>query len=215
MKVKTSKAPTKTIAEQVTSQLNASQESASVLPLSSDSKPVNEQSEQAEILPDYSGLDEITKDALAASDSSETNSEEKSELASENSQGMTHEDCMMFASGGVGKLEWLASAYVGTEVEIPTKHKEDIATKAAVVIKKHFGDEELPPWLKQYKEEISLGMALGVCAFSIYRQKKAFDADSETKSETGTELKAKPVTVTDEMVNDVYPYSMSGVTSAS
>lgn len=185
------------------------------MPLSSDSKPANEQSEPAEILPAYSELDEFTKNAVTASDSSETNSEEKSELASENSQGMTHEDCMMFASGGVGKLEWLASAYVGTEVEIPTKHKEDIATKAAVVIKKHFGDEELPPWLKQWKEEISLGMAIGVAGFSIYKQKKAFDALSETKGEQGTELTAKPVTVTDEMVNDVYPYSMSGVTNGN
>lgn len=180
------------------------------MPLSSESKQDNEQSNQAEILPSYSELDEFTKNAAIASDSSETNSEEKSELASENSQGMTDADCMMFASGGVGKLEWLASAYVGTEVEIPTKHKEDIATKAAVVIKKHFGDEELPPWLKQWKEEISLGMAVGVAAFSIYKQKKAFDAqnENEKKSEQGTELTAKSVKA--EPVN--YDFSMSGAT---
>ena len=121
------KVPTKTIAQQVESDLNVSQESASVLPLSSDS----EQTSQAEVLPEYSELDQFTQTAVAASETSEKDSE----VNSENSQGMTTEDCMMFASGGVGKLEWLASAYVGAEVEIPVKHKEDIATKAAVVIK--------------------------------------------------------------------------------
>jgi len=148
-----------------------------------------DQSNEAEVLPEYSELEALTADTVKPSDSSEI----ASENISENSQGMSKDDCLMIASGGVGKLEWLASAYVGTEVEIPTKHKEDIADKAAVVIKKHFGDEELPPWLKQWKEEISLGMALGVAAFSIYKQKKAFDKENEKpENGEGTVLKEKP-----------------------
>lgn len=132
----------------------------------------------SENIPNYSELDHFTAETSKTGGTSETASENNSE----NSQGMSEADCIMVASGGVSKFEWLAGAYVGAEVVIPDKQKEEIATKAAVVIKKHFGDAELPPWLVQWKEEISLGLALGTCVISIYQQKKVVDAELEKQN---------------------------------
>lgn len=155
----------------------------------------NNQSSPADIaenLPNYSGLDEFIADASKTGETSESVSEKTSE-SSESTSGMSEEDCLMIAGGGVEKFEWLASAYVGAEVTIPEKQKEDVATKAAAVIKKHFGNAELPPWLKQWKEEISLGLALGTCAITIYRQKKIVDAELAKESGETSESKAENV----------------------
>ncbi|MBU2871976.1 hypothetical protein [Colwellia sp. E2M01] len=139
----------------------------------------------AEELPSYDDLDQFTGTASGASDTSEAAPENKNE----NSGGMSKEDAFTFAAGGVSYLETLSSAYVGADIVIPDSQKEDIASKATAVIQKHFGNAELPPWLEKFKEEIALGVSLGTFAFSVYRQKKAFDKEQEIKN--NQELEAK------------------------
>jgi hypothetical protein len=158
----------------------------------------------AEVLPEYGDLDRFTEKLSNTGESSEQLAHETSEI----SQVMSDQDAFTFAATGVGYLESLSGMYVGVEVTIPEPQKEEVASKAAVVIKKHLGGAEIPPWLKKYKEEIDLGLALGAFAFSVYRQKKAFDIEQEgEQGETKSQVIAKPVT--DEVANDVYDYKMS------
>jgi len=180
---------TKTIAEQV---LSGSQELASDLPLSSGSE-LNITENVNDILPDYSEqyseLDQFAATASKTGESSETGSEQNSE----SSQLMSDEDALFIASKGLGVLDGLASAYVGKEITVPDEQKEELATKGAIVIKKHFGQAEMPPWFKKWQEEISFGLALGTCLFSVYREKQRYDNEQaklaseqgETTSEKG------------------------------
>lgn len=59
--------------------------------------------------------------------------------------------------------------------------KEQIQPKLAAVLAKY--DAELPAWLAPFKEEVALGIAVGVAGFTCYMQVQAVEAAKKAEAD--------------------------------
>ena len=123
----------------------------------------------------YSQLDEFAQSSELPSDSSESTSETSSEIDSENSPKMSDNDAIALAGMGVEQISKYVAESLDAPIVIDESHQEEIAKKGAVLIKKYLPNGDMPPWLMAFKAEIEFGLAVGACAFSVYRQNKAYE----------------------------------------
>jgi len=122
----------------------------------------------------YSQLDDFAQSSETTKGESETLSETNSEIDSETSDEMSEEDAITIAALGVEQIANFTQESIEAPITISEKHKEEIATKGAALVKKYLPNGEMPPWLLAWKVEIEFGLAVGACAFSVYKQNLAY-----------------------------------------
>lgn len=123
---------------------------------------------------EYKQLDSFVPSSEKPSVQAETDSENTGETDSENEQ-LTDEDAAALTGMGIEQISKYLEENIDAPIVISDAHKEEITKKGAVLVKKYLPSGDMPPWLLAWKVEIEFGLAVGACAFSIYKQKLAHD----------------------------------------
>ena len=124
---------------------------------------------------EYNHLDSFAQSSATTSDKSEIDSETDGETSGESMPKMTDGDAIAIAGLGIEQVSRYVESSLDAPIVIDEKHKEELATKGAALVKKYMPSGEMPAWLLAFKAEIEFGLALGACAFSVYQQKVAYD----------------------------------------
>jgi hypothetical protein len=134
----------------------------------SDSEPLQDKHE-------YKHLEQFTQseNTLAVNED-----EPKAELE------MGKKDSEHLAAFGVAKVNKVLPYIFGAPVGFDDEQQQELAESAAPLVKKYYGEANLPSWLKVYKDEISFGLSLSTALFGCWMQAKEHHKNEDEENKT-------------------------------